>query len=380
MNPMQVDLPFLFSDRDRSGRWRLYVRRNGRKIRMRHPPGTDAFAEAYAAAVKALDRPKPKAKHEASPGQPLPGTLGALALAWFRSGEFLRREETTKRRRRAIIEACLGEPRKIDAAGKPEGMEIFRDCPIAKVTAAHVRVLRDRLGERAGAANQRRKVLSAMFGWAAGLPSTDPLYIASNPVRDVKKIRYATEGWHTWTSEEVEQYQARHPLGTKARLALALLLYTGARRSDVVKLGRPHMSSDGWLRFVPTKTRHVRAEPVEIPIVPELAKAIAAGPTGELTFLMTDFRRPFTVAGFGNRFRSWCDEAGLPHCSAHGLRKAGATLAAENGASDRALMAIFGWSSESQATPYTRRANRKKLAEESMPLIKLTRKNARSGS
>jgi integrase len=52
---------------------------------------------------------------------------------------------------------------------------------------------------------------------------------------------------------------------------------------------------------------------------------------------VTQYGRAFTVAGFGNRFRDRCHEAGLPHCTAHGLRKAGATIAAENGAIDRQL-------------------------------------------
>jgi hypothetical protein len=72
--------------------------------------------------------------------------------------------------------------------------------------------------------------------------------------------------------------------------------------------------------------------------------------------------RPFSAAGFGNWFRDRCDEADLHHCSAHGLRKAGATIAAENGATDRQLMAMYDWKTEKQATPYTAAASRKLLA------------------
>jgi len=64
--------------------------------------------------------------------------------------------------------------------------------------------------------------------------------------------------------------------------------------------------------------------------------------SGDLTFLVNDWGRPFSDAGFGNKFRDWCNQAGLRHCSAHGLRKAGATMAACNGATSRQLMAIFG--------------------------------------
>jgi integrase len=68
------------------------------------------------------------------------------------------------------------------------------------------------------------------------------------------------------------------------------------------------------------------------------------------------------------RFRDQCNDAGLPQCSAHGLRKARATILAERGATDRQLMAVFGWESEKEATKYTKAANRKRLAAAAMRL------------
>ena len=166
----------------------------------------------------------------------------------------------------------------------------------------------------------------------------------------------------------MRQFEERHPIGNKARLALALLLYLGLRRGDVVRLGRQHQR-DGWLRFVPQKTRYKRLEPTEKPILPVLADIIARSPTGDLTYLITEYGNPFTAAGFGNWFRERCDEAGLPHCSAHGLRKAGATIAAENGATDRQLMALYDWTSEKQANVYTAAAYRKRLAGQAAQLL-----------
>src|SRR5262249_6525963 len=99
------------------------------------------------------------------------------------------------------------------------------------------------------------------------------------------------------------------------------------------------------------------------------AEVIARSPTGDLTYLVTEYGKAFTAAGFGNWFRERCDEAGLPHCSAHGLRKAGATVAAENGATDRQLMALYDWTSEKQANVYTAAANRKRLARQAAHLL-----------
>jgi integrase len=106
-----------------------------------------------------------------------------------------------------------------------------------------------------------------------------------------------------------------------------------------------------------------------LPVLPALQKIVDASPCGDLTFLVNAFGRPFTDAGFGNKVRQWCDQAGLKHCSAHGLRKAGATIAAENGATSRQLLAIFGWTSLKMAEHYARAADQKRLAESAMHLL-----------
>ena len=171
---------------------------------------------------------------------------------------------------------------------------------------------------------------------------------------------------------ELEQYEKHHLIGTKARLALALFMYTGSRRSDAVRLGRQH-APDGWFRFKQHKNRNRHPIEVEIPILPELQRIIDASPTGDLTYLVTEFGRPFSIAGFGNKFREWCNQAGLPHCSAHGLRKAGATRAAENGATEHQLMAILAWKTIQEAERYTKTARRKKIASDAMALLRRTK-------
>jgi integrase len=238
-------------------------------------------------------------------------------------------------------------------------------CPLAHLTAQGVKRLRDLKKGLPGAANNRRKYLSAMFGWAV---ETTPPLMKTNPARDVRRIKYATEGFHTWTADEVRKFEDRWPVGTRARLALALLLFTGTRRGDMVTLGRQHVK-DGWLRFIPRKTRYKRQRLSEKPILPELSYIIEASPTGDMTFLVTAYGLAFTAAGFGGWFRERCNEAGLPQCSAHGLRKAGATLAAENGATVNQLMAIFDWETPGQAKTYTDAADRKRLSGDAMNLL-----------
>ena len=238
----------------------------------------------------------------------------------------------------------------------------------ARMEPRHVREIRDEKAATPEAANSRVKALRQLFAWAneAGI---------ATPAREVPYLASASDGFHTWTIEEVQTFEAAHPIGTKARLAMALLLYTGVRRSDVVRLG-PGMERNGEFHFTEAKGQNVKKrgratgpKHRALPVLPELRAVLDASPTGSTTFLVTEFNKPFTANGFGNRFRKWCDEAGLAQCSAHGLRKAGATIAAENGATEHQLMAIYGWESPKQASLYTRKVNRHRLAAQAMHLL-----------
>lgn len=354
MRSVRLDLPYLMADTDRHGNRRLFVRRYGRKVRIREKPGTAAFASAYTAALEALEsRPAPARRARAAAPT---GTLGWLVAAYVAAAEFKALDPVSQRTRRRILEGCLLEPR------EPGSADLMVLCPLEQLAAPHILMLRDRRA-KPGSANNRLKYLSALFGWAVNRG-----ILRANPVRDVKPVRYMGAGFHSWAPAEVRQFETRHPIGSKARLALALLLFTGPRRGDVVTFGRQHVK-DGWIRFVPRKTRHRRSTVLEIPIVPELARILAASPTGDLTFLETEYGKAFTAAGFGAWFRKRCDEAGLDHCTAHGLRKAGAAIAAERGATDRQLMALYGWTTASQATVYTAAADRKQMAGEAARLL-----------
>jgi integrase len=180
----------------------------------------------------------------------------------------------------------------------------------------------------------------------------------------VKAIRTKSNGYHSWTDAEIARFEARHPIGTRPRLALALLLYTGQRRSDVVRMGAQHIR-DNMLHVRQVKT----SAELYIPLHPELEVIIASTPT-DLTFLTTAFGRPFTGPGFGNWFREQCDAAGLPHCSAHGLRKAAARLLAELGCTEHEIAAITGHASLREVARYTKAADQRRLAVSAMEKLK----------
>lgn len=354
----EVDLPYLVLDHDKRGNDYWYVRRHGRKIRIKERPGTIPFLQAYEAALVSLESQE---RHLDAPRNVKHGTLEWLGQLYFASPEFKRLDQKSQANRLSILRSCFAEPKKLGEFDR------IGNCPLEALGLKQIEMLRDRKADKPGAANNRLKYLSSMFKWAIVKKM-----MTANPARDADRLNYETLGFHTWERLEVEQFEARHPIGTKARLALAILMYTGARRGDVVLFGRQHVRN-GELTFTPRKTRKTTRKQLKLPVLPALQAIIDASPTGDLTFLVTEYGKPFTAAGFGNWFRERCDEAGLDHCSAHGLRKAAATLAAEHGATDRQLMAIFGWSDSKQATVYTKAADQKKLAGTAMGFLDRTR-------
>jgi len=188
---------------------------------------------------------------------------------------------------------------------------------------------------------------------------------ADNPATDVKLPNQKTDGYHSWTDAEIEQFEAYHGRETKARLALTLLLYTGQRRGDVIRMGRQHIR-DGAIHVRQQKTGIELA----IPIHATLAAIIAQTSADHLTLLTTQTGKPFSAAGFGNWFRDRCNEAGLPRCSAHGLRKAAARRLAEAGCTMHEIASITGHASLSEVQRYTKAADQARLARAAMEKAK----------
>jgi integrase len=199
------------------------------------------------------------------------------------------------------------------------------------------------------------KALRQVFTFAVG----NDMQTATLPT--VPYLVRKGDGIHSWTVEEIEQFEARHPIGTKARLALALMLYTGQRRSDAVLFGEGMIRNE-WITF--TQVKNAKRKPInlQLPILPALRSIIDASPCGKDTFLVTELDKLFTTNGFGNWFRKRCDEAGLPYCSAHGLSKATASRLADLGASENEIRAITGHTTSNEVVRYTRAANQKLLA------------------
>jgi integrase len=237
--------------------------------------------------------------------------------------------------------------------------------PFTEITTSTLEAARDRRSSAQGW--KFLDVMRGVFRWAvkAKLAKIDPTAGVDNPPA------LKTEGFIVWSEDDIAAYEARWPIGTRQRVWFDVLVCTGLRRGDAVKLGKQHVRSG----IAVLKTEKTGTE-VRLSILPILEQTLRAGPCGDLTFIAGENGRPLTKESFGNLFRRACRDARLKNRSAHGLRKAAATRAADNGATVAQLEAIFGWSGGAMAALYTRASNRRKLAIEAMH--KLANENGKS--
>jgi integrase len=272
-----------------------------------------------------LSLPAPSRKRASSaPSEPSPAGIDAVLVSYYRM-VFPRLKPSTQAMRRNILERFRA------AHGNK---------PVAQLERRHIDDMIAALAKTPHAANNLLKVLRHLLEHAV-----DINLIKANPALKVKKFKTEGDGIHTWTEDEVARFVARHAADSRAYLAMMLMLYTGQRKSDAVRMGWQHVRN-GKIAVRQEKT----GASLLIPIAPELAAALAIVPRTNMTFLLTERGAPFTAAGFGNWFRDRCDEAGLPQCSSHGLRKLTATRLAELGCSEREIMAITGHKSVSEVS------------------------------
>jgi integrase len=331
---MRVRLPHIDRFTDRHGRVRYYYRPpRGKRVPLPGLPGTPEFLAAYHAAAASRARPTATASTAA------PGTMGRLALDYYASPAFQRLSPTSRKVFAAAIEQLLDR-------------SAIRHAPIAGMQRRHVQaLLASRAATPAAAANDLKR-LRALIRLAldTGLIDRDPSVGLSATV--------ASDGHHTWTEAEIAQFEARWPIGTMQRAGFALLLYTGQRRGDVVAMTWT-MVDAGAITLRQQKTGRA----VTVPVIPDLAAALAPIARRCVQVLSTQHGRPFAVAGFGNWVAAAIEAAGLPSaCVAHGLRKAAARRLAEAGCSVHEIAAITGHASLAEVQRYTAEADRTAMA------------------
>jgi integrase len=330
----KLDLPYVKQYRDKTGVMRRYFRRGGKTLgALPGEIGSAEFMETYQGFLGARSEFRPRNA---------PGTFGRLITDFYKSVEFANLKPNSQKAYRIVLEKL------VEKHGHKRLSLLTRDV---------ARTMIQRVGEdRPGMANLTKGVLARVFRVAV-----DAGQWHVNPFARLPSYKGGTR--HTWTEAELRAYEKRWPLGTRERLAYALLLYTGQRVGDAVKMHRRDIVA-GKIQLTQEKTD---AE-LSLPIHPELTRAMKAMPAQTLS-LFAGKRGGAVKRGddLSKVIRRAVELAGLPErCKAHGLRKAIIRRMAEGNASSKSIAAVSGHKTLKEIERYTAAAEQPKLAKNAM--------------
>jgi integrase len=332
--------PHLQRHKTRHGKFVWYFQiGSGPLVRIKHDFGTPEFDKAYQEIATSYGRtivPKIRAAT---------GTLEWAWLSYKDSGAWKGLSKPTRRQRENIMKNVLAE----------EG------TATAKITDIDEQTIRDGVERRMHTPFQAKNWLQTIRGLFEWLVESKKLKV--DPTANVSVKKPKTRGFLEWTDQDIEKYEKRWLLGTRERVMLDVYCYTGLRRGDAARVGPQHVY--GNTISMPTEKSQGNTV-VHLPLLDVLKRTLAAGPTGKESFICKIDGMPYTKESLGNTFKDACVAAGVLDKSAHGLRKAAATRAADNGATAHELMAIFGWIDIKEAEIYTRAADCKRLAKHAM--------------
>jgi integrase len=298
---------------------------------------------AYDAAHAAYEQPMAVAL---GASRTIRGTLDAGLVRYYESATFLQGlGDNTRGPQRGLLERWREDHGKL---------------PLRPLQSKHIQAYISKLESPSVQRNMLRAIRHfTKFALGAALIDADPAVSVTRA--KMKK----TGGFYTWTEEDVLKFEARHPVGSKARLALALYLNLGVRKSDVVRIGPRYVRNGMLHNFLPKKGERTAGNRITVKVFEDTKAIIAATPlTGTDTYLVTSFGKAFTANGFGNWFRDRCDEAGLPECTSHGLRKLCLIRLAHAGYGAPQIGAISGHKDLREIQLYLEQANREKMGME----------------
>lgn len=335
---------------DNRGKRRYRFRRLGKSQYFEaHPNSTEGRAE-YAAYMAGVEYKR------AEPRKIVAGSIDALLALYYESTDYSGNASAVSLSKRRVV---------LETFRAAHGHRLVRDARFDKLDKYVAQVAKGHLddkGRKHGgpfAAETARKLIRGLFAYAVKLE-----WRADNPMDHVEYRPKKTKGFHSWTEAEIDQYRAHWPLGTKQRLALELMLWTGKRRGDAVRMGPQHIVGDS-LAGRDGKT----GKDWTIPIAAQLQEAISALQGKHLCFVPSDRGRAYSAASFGNAFRKWCNAAGLPQCSAHGLRKAISRRMADLQIGNAGIKSVTLHSRDEEVAIYTAGADQKRLAKASIDRV-----------
>jgi integrase len=318
---------------DATGRPRRYFRRGSQRGVLPGNVGSKEFMAAYAAFLD--NKPAPERTVLT-----MDGSFGRLITAYYGSRAFRDLKPSSKTTYKRVLEPLAKQHGRKSAILNHK--QAFR--LIAEIGA-----------RRPAMANLTKRVLHQVFKFAVREGLVD-----LNPFTDIDSYKQGTH--HTWTEGELRTFEERWPVGTRQRLAYALLLYTGQRVGDVAKMRRQDIQN-GELHIVQEKT----GAELYLPVVPELELAMKAYPARGFSLIGSETGAPLTRAGLSYLMREAIERAGLPgRCNSHGLRKAAMRRLAEAGRSEKQIAAVSGHKTLREIERYTAAADQRRLARDAM--------------
>jgi integrase len=341
----KVNLENVKSYINRHGKVVHYFRRKGSKlVRLPGLPGSDEFMLAYNAA---LGSPAAQVKIEPGAVRTKAGSVGAMIAGYLASSDYYQLRESSKAQYQRILNMLR---------------EQFGDLSIAKLERQHVKLMLEGKATVPTVARTMLRILRILIvnSMDAGLRKDDPTVGL--------RVKLAKSNGHpTWSDEDIKSFEAAYPLGTKQRMALALLLNFAARCSDVVRVG-PGNVRDDELTYTQQKT----GVKLTIPMLDETSAAInAVGPSEHLVFLVNDTGAAFTEQSFSKWFVRQCKRAEvMGGLSPHGLRKAACVRLAHAGCTTPEIGAISGHKSLKEIERYIREAQQVRLARSAMARLR----------
>lgn len=322
---------------DRHQKRRFRFRRKGFSTEIYGEYGSNGFRRNYERAVKGY-----RSQEIGAPATKR-GTINALIVSYYKSPDFISLSDSTKSTYRREIERLRND----------HGHRL-----VMQMKRQHVVKLLEPLTDRPSARNNRLRMLRMLLNHAIEIG-----WRTDNPTTAVKKMRTGSQGFHTWSEDELHAFFEHHELGSIAHTAVTLMLYTACSRVDAVRLGWQN-TTGSRLQYRRQKTERFSDVVVDIPIHPDLQQVLDSLPRSQMTFLEASGGRSRYPNGLGNAMRKWCNAADLPDCTSHGLRKACATRLAEAGASEREIMAWTGHTSPQMVQIYAGKARRGLMADE----------------
>jgi integrase len=329
----KVRLKYLHCFTDRHGKARCFFRYRGQQWPL-PLPGTEGFATRYDALLLNI-----RSRHNV---EFMPGSLAWAIERFLASPLYNGRAETTKQNYRRVF----------DQLRESYGAGLLRD-----LQPRHIRKIRNDIAAKSTTgADIAISLISALWEFATEQLG---LELDADPTHGVKRVHKVTHEHEPWPPELIERFlrEARPSL----RWAVKLALYTGQRRSDLVKMKWSQYDGEfievrqqktGALLSIPChKTLHI-----ELENMPRVADTILVGERGA----------PLTGSSLSVMVRKQLREMGVNGYAIHGLRKNAAVALADAGCDAFEIAAITGHRTTAMVAHYAKRHDQRKRARSAM--------------